>query len=398
MSDVRRRGRARGRMLAAGAALALAVSLAPLPADAGGGADAGNHRSDHGSRQRLGRVVSTEAMPRERWLPNAGNAYRVEYVSTGFDGSRTVVSGAVYLPKGNPPKGGWRVISWAHGTVGSADVCAPSIRGASERDRVFLGAWLAKGYVIVASDYEGLGTPGPHPYTHGKSEAYGVVDMVRAARSLDKRLSRSWMVVGHSQGGQAALFTGAMASEYAPELDFRGTISSAPLSRIRMNAEGLGFLNPESPAFAYIPGVVGAHETIYGDDFNVSDLVTPKGALVYLKGQEVSCLADTVAEMKGLKMKDILDMDKAKLDDFLDKWAAYGDTPLQKYDRPVLIGQGTADPDVFPKASAATAEGLKESGSDVTLLLFEGEDHSGPLWKGVNQFLDFADTQFSGRG
>lgn len=394
------RGRARGRALAASMALALTMSAVPAVADAAApvpdAKDRGHHNT-HNKGQRSGRVVSTEAHPKELWLPNTGRAYRVQYTSTGFDGSPVVVSGAVYLPEGKAPKGGWRVISWAHGTVGSADVCAPSRRGASERDRTFLGEWLKRGYVIVASDYEGLGTPGPHPYTHGKSQAYGVVDIVRAARSLDKRLSRSWMVIGQSQGGQAALFTGSLANDYARELDFRGTISTAPLSRIRMNAEGLGFLNPESPAFAYIPGVVGANKVVYGEGFNVSDLLKDKGAPIYLRSLETSCLADTVAEMQGLQMKDLLDMDPKKLDNFLDKWAAFADVPMTKYDRPVLIAQGTADKDVYPEASTVTADGLKKAGTDVQLQIFEGADHSGPIRQGVDGFLAFADKQFSAK-
>ena len=45
-------------------------------------------------------------------------------------GAKDAISGSVSVPKGKPPKGGWPVITWAHGTTGVADICAPSRDGA----------------------------------------------------------------------------------------------------------------------------------------------------------------------------------------------------------------------------------------------------------------------------
>ena len=52
-----------------------------------------------------------------------------------------------------------------------------------------LNTWIKAGYAVVRTDYEGLGTPGPHPYLIGHSEGYGVLDIVLAARQLDPALS-----------------------------------------------------------------------------------------------------------------------------------------------------------------------------------------------------------------
>ena len=46
------------------------------------------------------------------------------------------------------------------------------------------GGSCENGYAIAATDYPGLGTPGPHPYLVGDSEARAVIDSVRAARSF----------------------------------------------------------------------------------------------------------------------------------------------------------------------------------------------------------------------
>src|SRR6185437_8751422 len=95
-------------------------------------------------------------------LSKAKRTTLVLYRSTSFDGKPIAVSGTVAIPKGNPPPGGWPVVSWAHGTTGIADECAPT-RLAGDRSanyvRTELDTWLSKGYAVVRTDYEGLGTP-----------------------------------------------------------------------------------------------------------------------------------------------------------------------------------------------------------------------------------------------
>src|SRR5271170_2262080 len=81
---------------------------------------------------------------------------------------------------------------------------------------------LDRGYVVAATDYPGLGTPEVHPYLVGESEAHAVLDSVRAARAIPEAAAGARFAAwGHSQGGQAALFTGIEASRYAPELAAR---------------------------------------------------------------------------------------------------------------------------------------------------------------------------------
>ena len=50
----------------------------------------------------------------------------VLYTSKSPQRDQVAVSGSVAVPKGKAPKGGWPVITWAHGTTGLADSCAPS--------------------------------------------------------------------------------------------------------------------------------------------------------------------------------------------------------------------------------------------------------------------------------
>jgi pimeloyl-ACP methyl ester carboxylesterase len=94
-------------------------------------------------------------------------------------------------------------------------------------------AFLKAGYVVAASDYQGLGTPGPHPYLVGASEAMSELDIVRAARNLKQaHAGTDFAVWGHSQGGHAALFTGQLADSYAPELHLVGVAAGGPVPNL----------------------------------------------------------------------------------------------------------------------------------------------------------------------
>jgi len=161
--------------------------------------------------------------------PLGAAAYRVLYRSTGLDDKPILVSGIVIVPQGPPPPGGRSIVAWAHPTSGIVPRCAPSLAIFIFQQIQGLRSMLEHGYVIAATDYPGLGPPGPHPYLVGVSEARAVIDSVRVAGNLPGAGGGTRFVVwGHSQGGQAALFTGMIARTYAPELALLGVAAAAP--------------------------------------------------------------------------------------------------------------------------------------------------------------------------
>src|SRR6202789_2846663 len=161
--------------------------------------------------------------------PLGATAYRVLYRSTGLDNKPILVSGVVIVPPGDPPPGGRPIIAWAHPTSGVVPRCAPSLAVFLFEEIQGLRSFVRDGYVVAATDYPGLGTPGPHPYLVGTSEARAVIDSVRVAATLPGAGGGNKFVVwGHSQGGQAALFTGLISKTYAPELDLLGVAAAAP--------------------------------------------------------------------------------------------------------------------------------------------------------------------------
>ena len=165
--------------------------------------------------------------------PDGAAAYRILYRSTGLSGEPIVVSGMVVIPQGDPPPGGRPIVAWAHPTTGVAPRCAPSLARVRFQMIQGLRDMVERGYVVTATDYPGLGTPQTHPYFVGDSEGRAVLDSVRAARALPgAQASSRFAVWGHSQGGQAALYTGLLARGYAPDLQLVGVAAAAPATEL----------------------------------------------------------------------------------------------------------------------------------------------------------------------
>ncbi|WP_072688566.1 lipase family protein [Rhodococcus marinonascens] len=322
-SSLRRRA---GTVLAA--ALALMLLLAPV--QAGAQATVG----------RPGAVVSSSPIPSGALPEGVAAGSYVTYWSIGPQDEPALSTGAVLLPPGEPPPGGWPVISWAHGTVGIADACAPTVSGPLAGP--YLETWLQQGYAIVATDYIGLGTPGIHAYLDGPSEAHAVIDMVRAGRAVTPSLSDRWVALGQSQGGQAALFTASMGTTYAPELDFRGTVATGAPSNIEKLAPLAGPSFPALPLagstvfIAYaLAGLRAAHPDL------VDSYLSPLGRDV-LGRVESLCYEDAEAQIGNLTIGQLLSrpLDDPAMQAALQRSLA---VPVTGYDRPLFIGHGIFD-------------------------------------------------------
>ncbi len=160
--------------------------------------------------------------------PSGLSAYAVVYGSTGLDGAPVAVSGLVIAPDGEPPPGGFPIVASAHGTTGSSDECAPSRKGVAGDEAAVVLA--QQGYVVAATDYEGLGTPGPLPYLVGLSAGRSVLDAIRAAAAIVPAATTDRTVIlGHSEGGHAALWAAELASSYAPDIKVLGARAGSPL-------------------------------------------------------------------------------------------------------------------------------------------------------------------------
>jgi pimeloyl-ACP methyl ester carboxylesterase len=178
-----------------------------------------------------GSLVSIDVMHGNEELEDAGATYaRIIYRSTsGVDDSPTEVSGIVAIPPGQPPKGGWPVISFGHGTTGVLNKCSPSRFPTLPGNGLMMQAMVLNGFAVAMTDYQGLGVPGYyHPFLESKTFGNNMIDAVRAARRVGADLSDQWVAYGHSLGGLAAWAAADRASEYGQGLELMGTLAMAP--------------------------------------------------------------------------------------------------------------------------------------------------------------------------
>ena len=166
----------------------------------------------------------------------AAESVVMTYKMKGISGNEVQATALVFTPRTAAPESGWPIVVWAHGTTGVADQCAPSRNVLNDNIKSMISKFLAEGYVVVAPDYEGLGEPTGtelHPFLNLKSEGYSITDAVVATRNwLGNKVSKKWVTVGHSQGGQAAL--GAAQYAARANLDYKGTVAVAPASQLSL--------------------------------------------------------------------------------------------------------------------------------------------------------------------
>jgi predicted esterase len=313
-----------------------------------------------------GALVSVEPLPLELSLPGVAVAEKIEYRTQWRSGEPTVATGALFVPDGDAPDGGWPVVAWAHGTTGVGDDCSLTTRTPrSDVEKMYLGHWLDQGYAVVAADYPGLGSEGLHRYLDGRSAANSVVDSVRAGRAADPSLSDRWVVIGHSQGGHAALHTADIATSRAPELDFRGTVATgAPANLESAFTLGVpGFPDPGLWGLVSFSGYLFSGVRDAYPDVDIDSYFTPAGREI-LDQAEVLCYDDLDAVAQGVNIGELpaRPMSEGELPAVL---ADYLAVPTSGYDRPIFLGHGVHDVMVPIPLSAKLAADMTASGTDV---------------------------------
>lgn len=360
---------------AAGATADTTIGLAPTDAPAGDAfyeppADLG---AAHGA------LIWERSGDGQTALPGSSST-DILYTQLGIAGDLVGTSGFVAVPEGNAPDGGWPIVAWAHGTTGLADTCAPTRDDDPDaayppRDELLAG-WIDAGYAVVATDYEGLGTPGDHPYLDGKSQGRAVLDAVTAARELDDTLSDGVVVVGHSQGAHAALWAAAIAPTYSSDFTVRGTVAIAPPSHLSAQV-GLLDTQTESGATATVASILRGAQVI-DPTLESNVLLTARGAALYPE-IDTTCLRDLAGpgSFGGLPLNELTKpgADIAPLAAILDA----NDPGATVIKGSILLAQGAADTTVIPIFTDLLADELRSNGADVDYETYPGATHGTVL-------------------
>ncbi|MFI9401426.1 alpha/beta fold hydrolase [Nocardia sp. NPDC052316] len=328
-----------------------------------------------------GTIVSSRSLDAAELIPAAAEGYRLVYRTTGRDGTPEISGGNVYLPKGTPPPGGWRVVSWAHGTSGMAQGCAPNLMGgiADTHDETpQLADYLAQGYAVAATDYIGLGASGHYEYLAGPAEGHAVLDIVRAGRLVDSEISDSYALAGHSIGGHAVLHAAQLSSSYAPELDLRGTAAFAPTSNYEqlisaLTGPDLAVSLPAGLQVRVLMVLAGLDHA--RPELAVTDYLSERGKQVLAIAESgEGCLKSAEEALAGrpfgqLFTKPLSDPTlTAALRDYM---AA----PTTGYHRPLLILQGGAD-NVQPiPTTILLQQQLQQGNVNSRLMLYPAANH-----------------------
>lgn len=350
----------------------------PTPAPVTSGLDASNYTGPIG---RPGELIRQVPLDRSITLPSAEAAYRILYASRDIHGRPAVSTGAVFLPKRSAPVGGYPVIAWAHGTTGLGDGCAPSVLPRSARDTTYLDHWLDQGYAIVSTDYVGLGTPGLMDYLSGRVAAHSVVDSVVAAHHMSLPLSKTWAIVGQSQGAGGALNAARYATTLSAGtgLDYRGVVATGTPA----NIEQVVALAPPVPVAlsaslntytAYIfAGFADARP-----DLNPLRVLTPKGRALVEQARTL-CYPELKTRAAGVRLSDFLAQPVSAIPGVREALTDYMGTPYSGYDRPIFLGQGLVDTDVPAPSALSLYAQMRAAGQPVDLHIYPDKDHSGTV-------------------
>ncbi|SDE26622.1 lipase family protein [Belnapia rosea] len=353
-------------------------------------------RGEHGT------VIRSRPLAAEASLPGAARNLLVLYLSQDPDGKPIAVSGTVHVPQGSPPEGGWPVITWTHGTTGLASACAPSLDTPQGPEHPYLAGlrrlldgFVRGGYAVVATDYQGLGTPGPHPFLQGRPNGRNALDMLRAGRAVEPGIGRRYAVMGHSQGGHAALFTGAQGPDYVPEFTQLGTLAFAPGSQVMGRLDSV---RQAADVELSLPYVLYTLLSFAGTNREI-DLrrVLAPPALVHLPDLQEGCM--THALTTGYWSKAIA------RDQFLPQPDLAAFTRMAQANEPgglriaapTMIMQGTADVTVPPGWTDSLAAQLCADGTGLAYRPVAGADHNGVMVTGEAEARAWIAARFAGQ-
>lgn len=320
--------------------------------------------------------------------------HRILYVSRNLKGEKIGVSGMAVVSTFPSPGTMRPVVAWAHATTGVAHKCAPS-RHSDPLAIPGVKDMIVKGYAVVATDYPGLGTPGPVPYLIGLGEAQAVLDSVKAIRGLPEAQAGSEFVLwGHSQGGHAALFAATLAKTYAAELRLLGVAAAAPATNLA------ALLHADINT---IPGRVLAAMTLLSWSRNFGfalDGLLTEDTIKVMEHIDRNCVDSLSGKLDALSAEQ----------DLSDKYLNYDPSTRQPWrglladnnpfygliTAPAFIAQGADDTLVRPNVTTGFVDSLCRSNKSVSYLIIPKTDHGAIADKSATQAVSWMDQRFRG--
>ena len=330
--------------------------------------------------------------------PSGMQAWRIAYWTRGDVDRPLAVTGIVIAPREAAPSAPRNVIAWAHGTSGVVERCAVSTNPAVFSATPTLPEMIAAGYTVVAPDYPGLGSAGPHGYLSGQETARSVLDAVRAARQIPGAFAGSRFAVwGESQGGHAALWTAREARRYARDLTLVGTAAAAPPTAIADNFRQARDANVKAMLTAYVAyswslKYAAPLDTLFGAvNRGVATRLAENNCLELGKAPKFSTMLGILSVRNAIKDKDI---------GTIEPWASLArknSVDPAKVPSPLFIAQSVEDPVVAPAVTRDFAAQLCKRRKAVRYLALPGGDHAHSARDSARETLAWIGDRFAGR-
>lgn len=325
-------------------------------------------------------------------VPAGVTTVRILYHSLDATGQDVATSGVVLIPPGKTPPGGWPVIAWAHGTSGVARRCAPSLEKDMEYGEEGLWPMVRAGFAVVATDYHGLGTPGPHQYVNKTAQGHDVVYSVPAARAAVPALGARWVVVGHSQGGLAAWSVAEMQASLR-DPDYLGAVSVAGAANLRQLLTQMGEAQSEAAYYLdYMAYAVHASDP----SFDPAQMLVGPALERYRRVTREGCWNYAYASFLDVHGQPVL---KAGWDRVpaVERFFAANELGTQPIGGPLLVIAGEADGTVPIALLKDTVKKACSHGIALEFRSYPGLDHDPTMTQSTPDQLGWIRQRFAGR-
>ncbi|WP_203336109.1 lipase family protein [Nocardioides limicola] len=301
------------------------------------------------------------------------DAWQLAYATADVDGEVREATGLVVAAKGWS-LGPRPVLVWAHGTTGVAEDCAPSARiDAFGVYAGLLAQMVLQGWVVVAPDFAGLGSEGPHEYLGGLAAGRDLVHAVTASQSIDGlALMPHTVIWGGSQGAHAALWAGVVADE-APSMDLRGIAAMAPPTEVDTVMASIDVDPDESPFGRMLISFLLQ---------SWHDVHPEAGLLDHLPESDRDLVGRVAAQCQGPESNapSLIRQFSGPLlpeDSTAGRWGELmrANSPNEVVEAPILLAQGDADDVVPVEIQRRWAERMCAEGQVLEYREYEGLNH-----------------------
>jgi pimeloyl-ACP methyl ester carboxylesterase len=381
----------------------------------------------------LGKVIAKEKIATK--IPGA-EAWRIAYISSDINERPTISTGLVIAPKGKAPKGGRPILAWSHGTTGTAQNCGPSQvqDPAQELNQYFLiggTSWtdfglpaandfIKLGYVLVATDYQGLGGGGKHQYMVSPTQGRDLINSIRAAGSMGlSGNNKKAVIYGWSQGGSSVIAAASMPGYINQKktafdgIEIIGAAAMAPLdlavvippnaanddvtaNKIMQDLQTQFSNNPFN--FAHMSMNFWALPSVF-PELKLTDLYTTQGVQALDAIFSKKCMhvgADTINFNMGDTYKSTINPQPINARGWVKAMIA-ASNPAEKPVAPVVVYWGDKDTTVPPVMSQGYQKAKCAIGGNVQSVLLPGKNHFTNPPAAQPMFTQWIKDRFDGK-